>query len=156
MALSPLAEHVMLRDLEGRWTGRGELMASPWSAGASIETCWTFRWDPSGLNLIHDYYEKRSDGADFAGHGVMAIDPETLETLWFWFDSYGQPPLWPSRGGWIDGVLTLHKTTPRGANITTFAVGGDQLTCQIWARPSSEPDFRPILRSALDRSTRPA
>lgn len=155
MTLTLSADHLSLRDLEGRWSGRGDLLPSPWTEATTFESDWTFSFDRAGRNLIHDYRERRSTGETFDGHGVMTLDPETQEILWFWFDGHGYPPLSPARGRWVDGVLVLRKTTPRGSNITTFAPSGDQLTYRIETRQPSDEAFRPLLRGVCQRAAAP-
>jgi hypothetical protein len=56
----------------------------------------------------------RRAGRDY-GHGVFTLDPSNGSTLWYWFDSFGYPPLEPARGGWEDNTLWLAKRTPRGS-----------------------------------------
>jgi hypothetical protein len=107
--------------------------------------------DPDEISLIGDYAEERAGGQRFNGHGVLTIDPERLDAIWFWFDSYGFPPIAPARGGWDGDRLLLEKTTPRGVGRTLFRVEGDQLLHEASSRLAGEDAFRQISSMALTR-----
>lgn len=117
----------------GTWRGSGELFASPWQPAGACRGAWTFRRDSGGHNVIFDYEENRADGGVFQGHGVWCADADDL--LWFWFDSYGFPPLSPSRGGWRGDALVLEKSTPRGLGRSRWTCDGRDLTYLVEAQP---------------------
>jgi len=116
-----------LAGLVGSWTGAGEVFPNPWGPAGATQGEWRFHLDGAGCNLIHDYHEIREDGYVFEGHGVLTVDPTTQECLWFWFDSYGFPPLSPARGQWQGTALALRKVTPRGETFSVFVLHGDTL-----------------------------
>ena len=103
-----------LARLQGHWTGTGVLHPNPWGPSGPTTGTWTFRLDACGHHLLHDLAEVREAGGTFAGHGVMCVDPAAGGIVWFWFDSYGQPPLEPARGTWDGDLLVLRKHTPHG------------------------------------------
>jgi hypothetical protein len=107
--------------------------------------------DPDAISLIGDYAEERAGGHRFHGHGVLTIDPERLDAIWFWFDTYGFPPTAPARGEWGGDQLTLEKTTPRGVGRTLFRVDGDRLLHEASARLAGEETFRQVSSMTLAR-----
>jgi hypothetical protein len=109
--------------------------------------------DPDDVHLMGDYTEERAGGHRFNGHGVLTIDPERLDAIWFWFDTYGFPPIAPARGGWDGHRLVLEKTTPRGVGQTLFMVDGDRLLHEASSRLAGEDAFRQISSMALTRTT---
>ena len=136
---------VTLACLEGCWKGPGETYPNPWGpAGATIGS-WRFWFDRRRLNLIHDYSEERGAGEPFDAHGVLTVDPETRDVLWFWFDAYGHPPLSPSRGGWDGTALRLEKVTSRGVGRVTFERRDDDLSCRMETRPAGADAFVPVM-----------
>lgn len=146
--------------LEGAWEGEDQLFASPWSAGGVARGSWNFRRDPSGLHLIHDFTEIRETGDRFDGHGVLCADPGADPgadpadgtILWFWFDSYGFPPLPPAQGGWNGATLTLEKATPRGLGRTRFTLEGGWLLQTVEARPAGAAAFAPVMAGRYRRA----
>ena len=54
--------------------------------------------------VVQDYRQVREDGMEFYGHGVFLAQGD--EVWWWFFDSYGEPPV-PAVGGWVDGELAL-------------------------------------------------
>ena len=130
----------------GNWAGTGELFATPWSQPANCDSLWHFGFDESGLNLIHDYRENRTNGQHFNGHGVFNIAPDTKEVLWFWFDDFGFPPLNPSRGNWDLDKLILIKKTPRGIGRSTFIFKHKIFDYFIETQPAGEENFLPVMR----------
>jgi len=140
-----------LAALVGRWSGGGELFPNPWGFAGPVEGVWTFRLDRSGHNLIHDYVEQRANGEIFEGHGVLTIDPASQEIVWFWFDSYGFPPLAPARGAWNGEELRLEKTTPRGSSTSRFHLSGGRLSYAVEARLTGAAEANPIMRGVFVR-----
>jgi hypothetical protein len=130
----------------GTWSGSGEIFANAWSPAASCEGQWHFGFDKSGHNLIHHYTEMRSNGQEFEGHGIFNLDSESKEILWFWFDSYGFPPLNPARGEWDGERLQLSKLTARGKGRTTFIFSHNSFTYIVEAQLHTEDHFSPVMR----------
>lgn len=138
-------------DLVGHWDGAGEVFPNPWGPAGMTRGHWDFRFDGAGLHLIHDYAEQRSDGSRFDGHGVFARDPVVGDILWFWFDSYGFPPLQPARGNWQGSRLELEKQTPRGLGRTHFTLESARLVVEIWSGPREVSDVILISRGVFRR-----
>jgi len=141
-----------LRCLVGTWTGAGRVHPNPFGPDGPTSGRWQFKMDADGLHLIGDYAEERAGGHRFNGHGVLAIDPESLDAIWFWFDTYGFPPLMPARGGWDGDRLVLEKTTPRGVGRTIFSVSGQTLHHEVAARMAGEEAFRAVASMELVRT----
>lgn len=135
----------------GNWSGFGEILANAWSPAANCEGLWQFGFDRSGHNLIHDYYETRSDGSQFEGHGVFNLDRDTKDILWFWFDSYGFPPLSPARGNWDGERLELTKFTPRGIGRSRFIFSYNRFDYVLEAQGNGEDKFSTIMRGEFNK-----
>lgn len=135
----------------GQWAGTGEVFANPWGPAGTCESLWQFGFDNSGLNLIHDYHETRSNGFNFNGHGVFNIDPENKEVVWFWFDNVGFPPLNPARGNWDTDKLILTKKTPRGIGRSTFVFKHKHFDYVIEAKLNGEENFLPVMRGEFNK-----
>ncbi|TSD89772.1 DUF1579 domain-containing protein [Mycobacterium sp. KBS0706] len=150
-SLPPGPLHRSLARLEGAWEGEEEVFSNPWGPGGPARGRWEFRFDRAGLALIHDFSEERSGGYRFDAHGVLTVDPAAEEIVWFWFDSYGWPPLTPSRGAWEDDRLVLEKHTPRGIGRSVFTVGPDRFTHEIESRPTGQDGFVPVMRGVFHR-----
>lgn len=138
----------------GQWSGGGEIFANAWSAAATCEGLWQFGFDKSGHNLIHDYCETRSDGTQFEGHGIFNLDRETKDILWFWFDSYGFPPLTPARGNWDGERLELIKATPRGIGRSTFIFSHNCFDYLVEAQLNDEDKFTSVMRGHFKKIAR--
>ncbi|KAA2236320.1 DUF1579 family protein [Salinarimonas soli] len=143
--------HDGLARLLGTWEGEGEIHPSPWSAGGPARGRWSLRLGPGGHCLVGDYAEERADGEAFAGHGILAVDRERDELLWFWFDSLGLPPVEPARGAWHGDALVLVKRTPRGVGRTTFDLAGDGLVHAVTFEPPEGGPARPVATLAHRR-----
>lgn len=135
----------------GTWSGGGEIFASNWSPAATCEGLWQFGFDKSGHHLIHDYCETRSDGSHFEGHGIFNLDSETKDIVWFWFDSYGFPPLNPARGNWDGERLELTKFTARGIGRSTFIFSHNHFHYVIEARLNGEETFSTIMQGEFNK-----
>ena len=140
-----------MQKLLGSWEGTGHIEPNPWGADGAITAQFMFRSGPGDHSVIHDYRDQREDGTSFAGHGVLTTDPATNEVLWFWFDSYGAPPLVPSRGLWNNGVLCVQRTTSRGSNRTSFAPSANNLLYKIDVCLPHEKEFSTLVRVAFSR-----
>ncbi|KRA70488.1 hypothetical protein ASD89_14130 [Caulobacter sp. Root656] len=141
-----------LRRLVGIWDGAGQVHPNPFGPDGPTSGRWTFRMDPDAISLIGDYAEERAGGSRFHGHGVLTIDPERLDVIWFWFDTYGFPPTAPARGGWEGDQLILEKTTPRGVGRTLFRVDGDRLMHEASSRLAGEETFHKVSSMTLTRT----
>lgn len=133
----------------GVWRGKGDIAPNPWGGAGPCRGSWSFRFDAARKAVIHDYEERRSGGDAFIGHGVWCGDGEDL--LWFWFDSYGFPPLSPARGGWRDNRLELVKSTPRGDGRSTWTCDGRRLTYLVEAKPAGEAAFARVMAGTFER-----
>ncbi|MDR6287689.1 MULTISPECIES: DUF1579 family protein [Inquilinus] len=149
--LTPGPLHESLARLEGAWEGEEEVFPNPWGPSGPAKGRWDFRFDPARLSLIHDFAEERAGGCRFDAHGVLTVDPAAQEIVWFWFDSYGFPPLAPSRGSWEGDRLILVKHTPRGIGRSVFTVGPDRFRHEIETRLADQADFTPIMRGEFRR-----
>jgi len=138
-----------LQPFIGVWRGAGEIASNPWGGAGPCRGTWSFRFDPPGRNLIHDYEERRADGTVFNGHGVWCADGGDL--LHFWFDSYGFPPLSPARGGWHGAALVVTKATPRGQGRSTWTCDGKTLHYLVEAWPSDQDGFARVASGAYSR-----
>ena len=144
--------HERLKALVGNWAGEETLFPSPWGPGGTARGSWRFAFDASGFNLIHDYNEERSNGQHFDAHGVLAVDPEAAEYVWFWFDSFGFPPLNPARGNWDGSTLMLIRHTPRGIGRSFFELAGDRFTYRIDSKVKGQDDFAPVMEGTFLRT----
>jgi hypothetical protein len=102
--------------LLGNWTGVEQL-----AAGGTARAMITFKLDVADRAVVQDYRQVRDDGAELVGHGVLLLDPDTADLLWWFFDSSGTPPT-PLRGLWTDGQLVLGADHEH-----RFWLEGDQL-----------------------------
>ena len=149
--LTPGPLHDSLARLDGSWAGEEEVFPSPWGPGGPAQGRWNFRFDPARLSLIHDFTEERAGGHRFDAHGVLTVDPAAGQIVWFWFDSFGYPPLAPSRGGWDGDRLILVRHTPRGTGRSVFTIAADRFTHEIGSRLTGEADFTPVMRGVYHR-----
>jgi len=153
---SPIAaERSRLAGFVGVWTGQGQRLASPWGAGGETVGTWTARPDPMALHLLVDYEETLSTGGRLCGHGVMMVDPGDLKVLWFWFDSFGFPPLAPARGAWTSSRLIVDKQTPRGAGRTSWTLDGQRLVQAVSFKSPQDEDFLMVSTMTMRRSADP-
>lgn len=70
--------------------------------------------------------------------------------LWWFFDSHGYPPE-PARGGWQDGELIMHKTTPRGMAEHRFSAAGGQLSYRIRTKIDDSAEWGDFLSGSYRR-----
>lgn len=143
--------HERLKGFAGEWAGDEDIFPNAWGPGGKAKGSWRFRLDASGFNLIQDFQEIRDGGYRFDGHGVLTVDPAAGEYVWFWFDSYGYPPLSPSRGGWQGNVLVLEKVTPRGIGRSAFELDGDRLGYRVENKLLGDADFSPVMAGTYRR-----
>ena len=150
LAIGPLHEKLAL--FVGDWDGEEEIFPNPWGPGGPGRGRWNFRLDASGFNLIHDFSEVRDGGYRFDAHGVLTVDPVANDYVWFWFDSYGFPPLSPSRGAWQGAVLTLEKITPRGVGRSVFEFGSDGFAYRVETKLTGSTQFIPVMAGRFVRT----
>jgi hypothetical protein len=153
MSFSPVsAARAALVALAGDWEGTEHLGASPWTSAGTAHGVHRLRASIRDQVLVHDYEQRRDGAVTLTGHGVLAVEPDTADVLWWWFDDYGHPPLVPSRGTFADdGSLVLVKATPRGRQRASFTASGDVLVHRIEVAPSREEELRPILEASYAR-----
>jgi Protein of unknown function (DUF1579) len=152
MSPEPTPTHRRLADLVGAWSGKESLAASPWSPGGTADGRHVFSASCGGMAVVQDYVEHRDGDVSLTGHGVLTVDPETDDVLWYWFDAIGFPPAAPARGAFAaDGRLTLEKTTPRGTQRATFALAGDTLDHQLAVRLRDATEFSTVLTARYAR-----
>jgi hypothetical protein len=145
--------HDALKAFVGDWTGTEELAASAWAPASTARAECDYRLTLNGFALIQQYRQHREDGSEFLGHNVFTADPQTGETLWYGFDSYGFPPESPARGDWTGTTLILEKKTARGVARHRLTPDGDTLTHEIDVRMGEDHEFSPFLRAWYTRKT---
>lgn len=143
--------HHALKAFAGDWAGPEELAASPWAPASTARAECRYRLELKGFALVQDYRQLREDGAEFLGHNVFTVDPQSGETLWYGFDSYGFPPESPARGDWSGATLVLEKRTARGVARHRLTPDGDTLTHEIDVRMGEDREFSPFLRARYTR-----
>jgi hypothetical protein len=143
--------HDALKAFAGDWTGTEALAASPWAPASTARADCEYRVALNGFALIQHYRQHREDGSEFLGHNVFTVDPQTGETLWYGFDSYGFPPESPARGGWTGATLVLDKKTARGVARHRLTPDGDTLTHEIDVKMGEDREFSPFLRARYTR-----
>ena len=143
LEIGPL--HRRLAEFVGDWEGDEEVFPSPWGPGGRARGRWTFRLGAAGFGLIQDFSEVREGGVRFDAHGVLTVDPEAGDYVWFWFDSYGFPPLNPARGTWQASVLALEKSTPRGIGRSVFELNDGAFRYRVESKLNGETRFAPVM-----------
>lgn len=134
----------------GNWAGPEEQSASPWAPAATTRAMLTLKLDVSDTVVVQDYRQVRADGSEFTGHGVFLLKPDSPQVLWWFFDSYGEPPT-PAEGGWETGDLTVTKRTPPGAARHRFSVRDDELRYAVETRLGEATAFSPFLTGTYRR-----
>ncbi|MFF0143848.1 uncharacterized protein DUF1579 [Amycolatopsis sulphurea] len=145
-------EHEALTAFAGEWTGTEELAEAPWAPASTATATCDYRCSLDGFALVQDYVQTREDGSQLLGHNVFTVDPNTGETLWYGFDSYGFPPAAPARGSWHEGTLHLEKHTDRGVAQHRLTPDGDVLTHEIDVRFGDDLEFSPFLRARYTKT----
>lgn len=121
----PGPAHERLMRFVGRWSGREQMLPSPFGPGGSAIGRTVCRSALDGLALIQEYHQEKDGQVVFHGHGVMQIEPGSDAVLWWWFDSMGFPPE-PARGVWDGDVLLFEKALPHGAARYRYEFAGDR------------------------------
>lgn len=137
--------HRRLADFVGDWEGDGEIFPNPWGPAGRGHGKWSIRLAAAGFSLIQDFAEVREGGHRFDAHGVLTVAPEVGDYVWFWFDSYGFPPLHPARGNWQGSSLMLEKTTPRGIGRSVFELHHDGFDYRVESKLNGEEHFAPVM-----------
>jgi hypothetical protein len=143
--------HRVVEQFIGDWKGSGEVLPNPWGYSGTTNGRWQFSLALNQKHLLADFREERTDGSLFEGHGIMMPDLESQEILWFWFDSYGYPPIPAARGKRRESALVFEKVTPRGRGRTTLSVVGEQLHHEAAFQPHEAPDFIVVARGFYDK-----
>jgi hypothetical protein len=143
--------------LLGNWAGAERQAASPWAPATTARAMIVFKLDVGDHVVVQDYRQVSADHAEFTGHGVFMIDSTDVMSpatrtpiLWWFFDSYGYPPE-PAHGGWQDGELIMHKTTPRGLAEHRFAAAGGQLNYRIRSKIDDSTEWEDFLSGSYRR-----
>lgn len=139
-----------LAPLLGSWTGLERQEASPWAPAAEARASFVFRRDVGDTVVVQDYRQVRHDGGELTGHGVFQGSPAADEVVWWFFDSYGQPPV-PARGAWRDGELVLEKTTATGSARHRWRAAGDELDYAVTVRLGDATTWSDFLRGRYRR-----
>jgi Protein of unknown function (DUF1579) len=141
-----------LAALAGDWDGTEHLSDTPWTTRGSASGSHKLRLATGGLTLVQDYQQWRRGAITLTGHGVFAVDPESADLLWWWFDDFGHPPLTPSRGRFDhEGGVVVDKTSPRGRQRAHFARSGDLLIHRIEVAPTGASGFTPVVDASYRR-----
>lgn len=151
MSVVITSSHDRLVSLVGDWAGSGHVEPNPWGPSGATECTWCFRLGHGDRHLVGDFVDVREGGFRFEAHTVLTVDPATDEMLWFWFDSYGFPPLEPYRGRWQAGGLDVEKRTPRGVGRVRIALDGESLDFAVASRGHDTDTFAEVMRGRFAR-----
>jgi hypothetical protein len=138
----------LMAPLLGDWQGTEQQEASPWAGASGARAALRFKHEAGGSVVVQDYRQVRQDGAEFYGHGVFLAQGE--EVWWWFFDSYGEPPV-AAVGGWVGEELVLVKTTARGTAVHRFRATADRLEYRITVGLSPELATTPFLAGTYAR-----
>jgi len=145
--------HDVVGQFIGTWTGCGEVLPNPWGYSGATNGQWRFSLALGDKHVLADYREERHDGSAFEGHGLMMQDQESPDVLWFWFDSYGYPPIPEARGRHGGTALIFEKVTPRGRGRTTLSIAGEHLHHEAAFQPHDASSFVIVARGSYERNT---
>lgn len=143
--------HDLLSTLVGDWAGSGYVEPNPWGPSGATTCTWRFRLGHGDRHLVGDFVDVRDGGFRFEAHTVLTVDPGTDEMLWFWFDSYGFPPLQPYRGRWLGAELDVEKHTPRGVGRVRLVLDGGMLDLAVASRAHDTESFFDVMRGRFAR-----
>ena len=138
----------LMAPLLGDWQGTEQQEASPWAPASGARAALRFKHEAGGSVVVQDYRQVRDDAVEFYGHGVFLAQGE--EVWWWFFDSFGEPPV-PAVGGWVDGELALVKTTVRGTAVHRFRATWDRLDYRITLGPSDLGEVSGFLAGTYSR-----
>jgi len=147
----PSLAHERLMRFVGHWSGPERLAPSPWGPGGPAIGRTQYRAALDGMALIQEYEQEQDGQIVFHGHGIMVIEPDTQDVLWWWFDSFGFPPDAPARGRWDGEVLSFEKTTPQGEARYRYEFAGDRYRFMIENRLPDQTDFGEFMRGQYSR-----
>jgi hypothetical protein len=145
--------HRVVQQFIGTWKGAGEVLPNPCGYSGATSGEWRFSLALGHQHLLADYREERHDGSAFEGHGVMMQDQESQHILWFWFDSYGYPPLPEARANYGGADLAFEKLTARGKGRTTLSVAGEYLHHEAAFQSHDASNFSIVARGRYARYT---
>lgn len=140
-----------LAAFSGIYRGESEIHPNPFAPAGPSEGEWRFSMDGSGLHLLQDFDERRVDRSAFHGHGVLSVDRDSGDIVWFWFDSLGWLPLPPARGRFEGPHLVLERRTARGTNRSILTLEGTMLGHEILFRQPDAEDFVPLVTGRYRR-----
>lgn len=146
----PGPAHARLLRFVGRWSGTEQTAASAFGPGGSGTGNTHYRRGLDGIALIQEY-ERKGDSASFLGHGVMLIEPDTQDVLWWWFDSLGFPPGDPARGRWEGETLLFEKASPMGEARYRYQFAGERYRFAIENRFPGQTDFAEFMHGDYSR-----
>ena len=144
MSLSPKAGpgHQRLRRFIGTWTGPERQHGDDAASIGHVR----FQPDVEGLVMLQEYRQEQAGRIVFRGHGVLAIEPESGDVLWWWFDSNDMPPLAPARGQWDGDALVFERDTPQVSLRHRYQFDGDDhYLFSVEVKRPGEADFKPHL-----------
>jgi hypothetical protein len=145
--------HSVVAQLIGTWQGAGEVLPNPWGYSGATTGRWQFLWSVGDKYVVADYREERHDGSTFEGHGVMMQRQESQDILWFWFDSYGHPPIPEARGSYDGAALVFEKMTSRGNGRTTLLVVDNYLCHEAAFKSHGNSSFTTVAHGRYARYT---
>ncbi|GAA5532275.1 DUF1579 domain-containing protein [Deinococcus aluminii] len=145
------AHRKRLHRFVGLWAGEETLAPSPWAAAGTAWGHVTFALDLGGVILTQQYRQERGGQPSFALHGVLTVDPQQGDVLYYAFDSFGFPPLEPARGCWAGDTLVVTKRTPRGEARHHFAWQADHYDYTVENRFPGQDGFTPFLTATYVR-----
>ena len=144
-------EHERLLAFVGEWQGDEELAPSAWGPGGAAFGRMSFRADLDGFAVIQEYIEQKNSHITFRGHGVLTVDPQTQDILWYWFDSFGFPPDEPARGRFEGEVLTMTRNSARGAARYVYRITPDVCEFSIENQFPGDADFSLFMKGKYTR-----
>lgn len=150
VAITP--SHDRFASLVGEWKGSGYVEPNPWGPSGVTTCTWHFRLGHGGCYLIGDFSDRREGGFRFDAHTVLTVDPLTKDLLWFWFDTYGFPPLEPYRGRWQGAVLDVEKRTPRGAGRARLTLDAEGFGFAVASRGHDAETFADVMHGRFTRA----
>ena len=148
----PGPAHERLLRFVGRWSGAEQMAPSPWGPGGTATGRTHCRRGLDGLALIQEYEQEKDGQVVFRGHGVLLIEPDTQDVLWWWFDSFGFPPGDPARGRWDGDVLLFDKASPMGESRYRYDFAGDRYRFTIENRFPGQTEFAEFMHGDYSRA----
>ena len=148
----PGPAHERLLRFVGRWSGAETMAPSPWGPGGTAIGRTHCRRGLDGLALIQEYEQEKDGQVVFRGHGVLLVEPDTQDVLWWWFDSFGFPPGDPARGRWEGDVLLFDKASPMGESRYRYDFAGDRYRFTIENRFPGQTEFAEFMHGDYSRA----